>query len=307
MRGLVHRVGWRRAATQALALAPALLLVAVWFPELQAARLAEESTPTWLVPPWSRLRPVNLVEMAFGGLHGPLEVVAVGALAFVLAAALWTNRKRFAERRDLDLLLAAGLLLLSGLLLPDRVMDTIRFPTRWVPYGLTLLVLGLPMPAWPRRRARLALAALAVALFVGATADAWYRYGRDSLGGLDEALARIPADSRVLGLDVVETSPIVENRPFLQLFAYAQWLHGGELNFSFAEHATGLVRYARPRVTPWTSGLEWFPERVLNTDLRYFDYVIVNGTGQALAGLDQEPSLAPVTMTGPWRLYRVRK
>ena len=49
------------------------------------------------------------------------------------------------------------------------------------------------------------------------------------------------------------------------------------MNFSFAEHYSGLVAYKTKREVPWTPGLEWFAAKVKRTDFAFFDYVLANG------------------------------
>jgi hypothetical protein len=81
---------------------------------------------------------------------------------------------------------------------------------------------------------------------------------------------------------------------------------GGELNFSFADFGPSLVIYKKPRDLPWTSGLEWFPERAKKSDLLSFDYALVSGDEKLHAGIAQEGTLIPQTPSGRWRLYKVR-
>ena len=110
------------------------------------------------------------------------------------------------------------------------------------------------------------------------TAIAWHRVrNRGPVRITGKSLDRIPASSRVLGLDLIKESEIIKGRPFLQLFAYAQVFKGCELNFSFAEHYSGLVAYKAKREVSWTPGLEWFAAKVKRSDFGFFDYVLANG------------------------------
>ena len=70
------------------------------------------------------------------------------------------------------------------------------------------------------------------------------------MSGLKEALSAVPSTPRVLGLDFVKESAFIKGRPFLQTVAYTQALKGGEINFSFAEHASGIVAYRERRRGP---------------------------------------------------------
>ncbi len=139
------------------------------------------------------------------------------------------------------------------------------------------------------------------------TAIAWHKYATEDLSGLRESLDRLPVSSRVLGLDLFKESRIIKGRPFLQLFAYAQVFKGCELNFSFAEHYSGLVAYKTKRQVSWTPGLEWFAAKVKKTDFAFFDYVLVNGPEADHKTLSSFRELSPMTLSGRWRLYKVRR
>jgi hypothetical protein len=162
----------------------------------------------------------------------------------------------------------------------------------------------LAAPPLRVRRRLAAVAALGVlAAFSGATLVTWRAFERTSLTGLRPSLAALPPAPRLLGLDWVQFSPLLHSRPFVHLAAYGQILRGGTLGFSLADLAPSLVVYAPPRARPWTERLEWRPERLQRSDLRYFDYVLVGGDDAVHRQLAHY--LAPVTTAGVWRLYRV--
>jgi len=137
---------------------------------------------------------------------------------------------------------------------------------------------------------------------------AWRRFNTNEMNGLTGSLSFIGDRQRVLGLDYVRRSEYIEGSPFLQIFSYAQVLHGGTVNFSFAEHHSGIVSFARPDSVPrWTPGLEWHAERVDPRDIRQFDDAIVNATDVQHHYLSTLPWFTPVTSEGRWRLYRCKK
>ncbi len=180
-------------------------------------------------------------------------------------------------------------------------MNTIFFSSRWVPAALTFLLLALPAPSFgarpfegrrPRRRR-------------GVLRRDGRRLGplRDgrTFPGSGRASSRAARFARVLGLDLVKESELIKDRPFLQLFAYAQVFKGGELNFSFAEHYSGLVAYRTKRDVRWTPGLEWHAAKVKRADFAFFDFVLVNGEDKDHRGRPRSPSFQPVTGSGRWR------
>jgi hypothetical protein len=118
----------------------------------------------------------------------------------------------------------------------------------------------------------------------------------------------IEEGASVLGLDFVQRSEIVCGRPYLQAFAYAQVLHGSRLNFSFAEHHSGIVSFAvEDSRRPWTLGLEWLPHLVKYRDFFQFDYVLMSGSEAIHREIGSLPVLSRVTSGGIWQLYRCAK
>jgi hypothetical protein len=299
--GLAHRWPPRLMLARLASVAPIIVGAALWYPHLAA--LGFVSPTIWFTPPLARLSPEWLVDSVLGGFYGPAEpLVALILLAWVVGGVV-QQRGAWRARVDADLVCTGLGLVALALVLPDEHMNTIQFAARWLPMGTVLIVLGVPPPAllvpWQRQ---LAVAVLAV--FSVATTVTWQRFERDELSGLPAALAALPDGQRVIGLDLVQESPVIKGRPFLQTFAYAQVLRGGSLNASFAGFAPSLVVYRERRPVPWTLNLEWFAARVRPQDVTYFDYALINGRpdthGQALAF-----PLAAVTDTGRWRLYRV--
>ena len=297
----VRRRPVRELAARAAGVAPVAALAGAWFAGVGGTSFG--TPPLWLAP-LRRLDPRWLVEAAFGGLRSGMETLAFVAVLGWLLAAVLGGRRRPGRGWDRSLAILGLLFLAGALLLPDKYTNTIEFNTRWMPPALALLLLAAPPVPLGRRTA----AALAAALLVGYstfTAATWRRFERVELAGLEEALTALPEEPRLLGLDYVRHSRWIDNRPFLQTFAWGQALRGGELNFSFAEFPPSPVVYDPPRRTAWTGGLEWFPERVRTADLTHFDHLLVHAPPQlhrTIAGRDE---VEAVTRGGAWRLYRV--
>jgi len=286
-------------------LIPCGVVALLWYPHLAAARemAGYDVSPHWI--PFSE-RLGSLLNAAFGGIRGPAETLAFVFVYAWIALSIWRNRARLKKLTDLDLLAVPAFLSIVLLFAPHMYMNTIFFASRWFPAAMIFLLLALPAPTLNPRLLR-ACSLVALAAFFAATAVAWREYRTTDLVGFQEAIDRIPENSRVMGLDVIKESDILKGRPFLQLTAYAQVFKGCALNFSFARHYSGLVAFRTARKDPWTSGLDWHPERLQPSDFGYFDYVLVNGREKdhvAAAGFDE---LEPVTHSGPWRLYRVVK
>ncbi len=286
-----------RAACLVLPIAAA----AIWYPTISSSVMS--TPPVWIGNPIQRLGFSVLADSTLGGLRGPAELILFGILSTWIVLSLITNRKRLREMVDRELLLAGLMFLAFALVLPDRYMLTISFGSRWMPEAVILILLALPAPAVRPIPAQ-AVAPAVVAVYCIATSLTWMTFDRKEMSGLPAALHALPAAPRVLGLDLVQRSEFIKKRPFMQAFAYAQVLRGGSLNFSFAGLPSCLVVYKNPQSPPWTAGLEWYPRRVKESDLGYFDFVIINATEQGHELFRTGLRLVAVTREGRWRLYR---
>ena len=303
--GLLKRIKVKEFLLRLATLIPCGMVALLWYPRLSLARAASGFD---VAPHWSPLfdRLSSFVDAAFGGIRGPVEIMVFVFLYVWCGLSVWQNRKRLGGLIDKDMLAAGGFLLAIVIIAPDKFMNTIFFGSRWFPIALIFFLLSLPVPSIRRFPVKTVALTIAAAFFL-ITAIAWHKYGTEDLSGFREGLDRLPALSRVLGLDLFKQSEIIKGRPFLQLFAYAQVFKGCELNFSFAEHYSGLVAYKAKRKVSWTPGLEWFAVEVKRTDFAFFDYVLVNGPEADHKTLSSFRELSPMTLSGRWRLYKVRR
>ncbi|MBI4962243.1 MAG: hypothetical protein HY913_03115 [Desulfomonile tiedjei] len=299
---LVFRSPARVALTRAAYVIPLVVVIAIWYPILSASTM--DTPALWGTNPISRLSFDWLTDAALGGIRGPLENVIFGLAVGWILLSVWQNRREIGERIDWELLLAAGMFFVFVLALPDKYMNTIRFANRWMPIAVILLILAMPAPT-VRPLLRQGAAILLLAAFCVPVSFAWLTFEKKELSGLPEALQALPNSPRLLGLNMVHQSEIVRGYPFIQMFAYGQVMKGGILNFSFAEFAPCLVVYKERFIRQWTGGLEWFPDRVKESDLNYFDWVLINGTQQTHAIAGANPRMVRVTPEGRWRLYKV--
>lgn len=297
---LVCRPDSKMLLARALSVVPAGVLALGWYPTLAAAR-AEAGFDTqarYLITLMDRLSAEWWVGTLFGGVEGWLEAAATTALLAYAIAAWWAGRTS-RERRDRGLLCLGLLFIAFALLAPDMYMNTILFGRRFLAVGAILVILALPGTsrgvAWG--------AAAVTGLFSVCTTMAWALYDQDELDGLREALALVDEPKSVLGLNHRPTSDLMRGNPFLQTFAYFQVLHGGEVNFSFAEHASSIVAYKTPRKVNWQGGLEWFPQYVTEADLAAFDCVLVNGTEAQHQRFARYSGLRTPQERGYFRLY----
>lgn len=302
LHGLVIRRAIGATLQRLLYLAPLFVAIWFWYPMFSSSSM---STPAlWVTTPIERLSFSWLSDAALGGMRGLVESLVFGGVCVWIVLGVASHRKNLARTIDWELLAAAGMFFCLVMALPDKYMNTIRFGQRWMPPAVIMLLLAVPAPD-VRPIFRQAAALVTVAAFCLVSTLAWVGFERTELSGLQEALDALPASSRVLGLSFVQKSRFVKGFPFIQTFAYSQALKGGTLNFSFAEFSPCLVVYKKPFVRPWTGGMEWFPRRVTESDLAYFEFALVNGTGRFHEAWAKNPRLSPVTRTGRWRLYRI--
>jgi len=303
LRGMVFRRPLKEIIIRLAYVAPLVVAAWIWYPSIAGSSMA--TPPLWGSSPIERLSFLWLSDAAIGGIKGPGDLFFFAAALVWLLVSIFQNRSNLKSLIDKELLLAAAVSFAFVLFLPDKYMNTIRFSQRWMPPMMIMLLLAVPPPVVrPFLRQTTALAI--VAAFSLTTTAAWLKFEQEELAGLKEALASLPNSPKVLGLDLVQKSDVINGHPFIQVFAYSQVLKGGALNFSFAEFSPCLVVFKDSSPKPWTGGLEWFPGRVQESDLRYFDYVLINGTEQIHAVSRAQPKLVPVTKEGRWRLYRVQ-
>lgn len=301
----MDRMPLRFVARQVLAAAPVLILALIWYPRISGTRSADgfDIGAHWQTLPWERLTPAWISESALGGLRGPYDVVILAVIVLWGALAVVTRWGSLRSSFDVRIGGAGILLFAVSLFAPDKYLNTISFAPRWVSPAIVLLLLSLPRAKVPRALT-VSLPFVVIVAYSIVTATVWRAFEREDLSGLVESLDVIPEDSRTLGLDFIRESAYVKGRPFLQTFAYAQVLRGGDLNFSFVNHGSGIVAGAGSPGQPWTLGLEWFPERVETEDFTRFDVALVNGTEELHKELQARVAVLPLTSSGKWRAYR---
>ena len=299
---VVLRVPIRATLMRALGLAPVLIVTAIWYPRLSAGGFT--SPTVWIVTPTGRLSFTWLVNGLLGGLRGPIEfgIVAIVVLWALLACV--QHRGSLRAVLDAGLLTAAAMFAAFAFILPDQHSNTILFGLRWLPIAGALALLACP-PIRARAIAPRLVPIAVLALLSFATISTWRDFESEEMSGLEESLATLPEQPRVIGLDFVKYSELVMDRPFIQTFAYAQVFHGGQLNFSFADFVPSLVVFRDMNHRRWTLGLEWFAERVQASDLTFFDHALINGDEAIHGRISRLPGLRSVTEHGRWRLYRV--
>lgn len=302
---VMFRIPIRTTMVRAAGLAPIVIAAALWYPRLAAGGFT--SPTVWMTTPTARLSFSWIVDSLLGGLRGSTEFGIVAALAlWMLVAIVQWRSSADAASVDYELLAAAIMFGVLGLILPDQRTNTILFAVRWVPIaGVLALLAGPPL----RSKAVLSrLVALGLVLVLSlTTALTWRQFERIEMSGLSESLAAMPDRPRVIGLDFVKGSEFVKGRPFIQTFAYAQVLHGGRLNFSFAEFVPSLVVFRAPEPRPWSRGLEWFPEGVQPTDLAHFTHALVNADDVTHDRFVKVFGVHAMTEHGRWRLYRIQR
>jgi len=305
---LIERISLRIFIFRFASLLPIVLISAIWYPSLSTFRETAgfDVAPHWYTSPFARLNPSWLLNSALGGIQGLAETVIFCFLIGWILLGVWENRKQLKGVIDWKMLTVAGLFLAIAFLAPDKYMNTICFSSRWFPCGVIFLILALPAPLTKTSLRRFVSLAL-FAGFIVTTFLAWNNFEKIELSGLKDALDKIPNSSHVIGLDFVKQSEFIKGRPFLQIYSYSQVLKGGELNFSFAEHSSGIVTYKSPRQIQWTRGLAWFAEHIKKSDLRYFDYALINGKEEVHKTFSSFKELSQINPTGRWRLYRIRK
>ena len=187
--GLLKRIKGKEFFLRLATLIPCGLVALLWYPRLSLARAASGFD---VAPHWSPLfdRLSSFVDAAFGGIRGPMEVLAFVFLYGWCGLSLWQNRRRLGGLVDRDMLAAGGFFLAIVIIAPDKFMNTIFFGSRWLPIALIFVLLSLPAPSIRRLPAKTVVLTIAAAFFL-ITAVAWHKYGTEDLSGFRESLERI--------------------------------------------------------------------------------------------------------------------
>jgi hypothetical protein len=300
---------WRGIKAFIWRLAPGVpvgLISIVWYVGFSIGQenAGVEVRSMWQTMPWVRLHPGYFIPFMLSGALGLVERFASTVIVMWVLLVVYENRRRLKHVIDRPLGVAALMLLAAVLLGPEAYMNTVLFSQRWLPVALVLLLIALPLPQINPSGLRWGVVGLLL-LVVFNTARAWVRFEATEMTGFQTILETLPENQRVIGLDYPNKSRVIDGYPFMQMFAYSQVLNGCELNFSFAEHNTGIVRFKEFQPPPWTRGLEWIATDVRREDFAYFDYAIVNGDEPTHQSVIDDYPLKPVTASGRWRLYRV--
>jgi hypothetical protein len=302
---LLRWKGWKSALYRLSSLAPVGIAASIWYPKLSSIRVLRfDVAAYWITSPLQRLHPSYIVDSMFGGVKGYLEPFFALAILVWIILSLYSNRHHLKEKTNSNLLLCAAIFIAIMLFAPEKYLNTIYFSQRWFPCGVVLLLLALPHPKF-KKKIVLIVSVVLLAIFSIRTTQLWYWFEQKELSGLESSLQEIPENQQILGLDYVKTSSFIKWRPFMQIYAYAQALKGADLNFSFAEHSAGIVAYKKPRNVPWTLGLDWNAEKVRYKDLKYFEYVLINGSNEVHTRFSDVPYLQPIISNERWRLYKV--
>ena len=303
---LINKMPLKLFFLRMASLIPGCILSLLWFRGFSSfqATASLDKAREWGTRPFEKFFSSWFLDASFGGIRGISETLVFFFLLVWGALSIWQHRKDLKRRVDFELMAASGFFFVIAFFAPGKIMNTIFLSSRWFPICMMLLLISLPAPNMNQAIRRIISFAVAAAFFLVTTLT-WVKYEKYELTGLSDSLAKIPYSSRIMGLDFVKESRFIKDRPFLHMVAYAQVFKGAELNFSFAEHSTGLIAYRTKRNVPWTHKLEWYAERVKKTDLQYFDYVLVNGTQYHHQHLLPRQDLSVVTDIGRWRLYKV--
>ena len=307
---LIARIVGRQARSWHLSLLPMLptwVLACIWYPMLTAARRGSgvETGEYWGRMALERLDLNYLANAAQGGLQGSLEPTYLLILVGWMVVAVVTRWRRIDDEADRPLLLAALVLILAFWVLPEKYMNTIFFNERWLPCGLTLLLLALPPPRVPRLYGLTVGIALTV-IFSLATIKSWRAWDEEEMGGFLAAVGQLRQEDRVFGMEMVGGSTFIKGRPGLQLSSYAQALRGCDTNFSFTEHYTGIVQYRNQIPVNPTRKLISFPYQTRPEHLVGFNRVLINGDADAHEFARQRLNLEPMDdNSATWRLYRI--
>lgn len=289
-------------------LVPVWALALAWYPQLVSGRKSSSNIqPEWGLPLYQRFDFSHLSDAMLGSIFSDIESIFCMLLGLWLAGVLATRWRELPKLVSRPMMAAAILLLSAYALLPDTYMDTLHFNQRWLPCGIVLLLLALPVPKIPKGGQVFSwyvggLALGIICIFSVVTIRYWQLWADEELDGFIEAMDRVGRVERVVGLNFYGNT-VMKGQPGLQLIAYAQALKGAEIQFSFTQHYTGVVQY-KPGVHVAQYSV-WFPVVMTRAQLRRFDWVLVNGDEHMQTFARNRWGLVPADDgKHMWRLYR---
>ena len=273
---------WIRCAAPAL---PAFVVLACWATLTSAGRLASGAATDAA----DFRKPIDasiadLPNWFTNLLRDTTDEYGLVALAMVVVAALGlslgdTDRSKPVGRAYVALPLACIVLYFA---LPESHgyiwLIAQRFP-------ILFAITAIPLLRIPRgaRGGIVTAAALAVGVYSSVnTCKHFVRFELEEVGDIDEAIAAIPMNQKVVALIYDKGSSIVNNQPFLHFGSYYQAQKGGVVMFTYAGYAHWPVDFAPgkypPPGTPARLRWEWTPELVsMNEIYPYYDYVLTRG------------------------------
>jgi hypothetical protein len=296
-----------------LTLVPAWVLALAWYPQLAANRNAVGAITEsiWSRMPFDRFDAEYITDAALGAIQGPLELSFITALLVWISAIVVTKRKSLRDNIDKPLFVAALLFLLAFWCLPSSYMNTVFFNSRWLPFGLVLLLLSLPALGFSKI-IQIGCGLTFLATFSFATTLATKNWDREEFVGFAKAIELIKPSDRVFGMDLFGNGVYLKGRPGLQAFAWAQALRGCEINFNFTEHFSGAVQYRKTLAPSRSHELNWSPARATTNDLREFNLALINAQQTTHDLMTKRYDLHPVAKYQPvdtgvsaWRLYHI--
>lgn len=193
-----------------------------------------------------------------------------------------------------------------ALLLPADYRGIWPIAARMAPFVAALLVL-LPAGRLLLPRATLALG-LCLTLFTSATHDDHFEAFAAEVGPLEEVIAKLPENPRLMTLVFDNRSRVVTSRAFLHFSQYALAERGGVAEFSFVNFTKSPIHYREATAPPrMPARFEWTPERYDHAAWGgYYDHVLVRGPRRRAEALFRRggPAMEQVVAAGPWTLFR---
>ncbi len=309
---LAERDRWLPTLMKMSAMLPIGIMSLFWFVQLRIEWTSGglSQGPFWFTTPLQRMAPTKWIAdglvgavSSSGGVFDLAAAVSMICLIWVVVAfGVWIRRTR--GRGSWAFVLPGCVMGFVYAFGPSEYLNTIAFELRWLPLALAwfLCVLPPPVPLHPTIKAAVALAFV---LMVAETTLAWRDFDQVDMSGLEDALAMVDPGDRVLGLDFRRLDNRFGTFAFMQVQAYAAAYRGATTNFSFASHASSLVRYREPPEHPWTPLIEWRAQTVQLRDFLYFDKALVNLPEEQHARFARQPWVRPMTTNGHWRAYEI--
>jgi len=294
---LAYARSWRSAILGLIPLAIPAPPLFLWFMWMRSQETRAQQPLQWQVGP---ARLLTFFRDVLAAAPDPKAVAVVVVIIGVIA--LSGVRPARDWRRYLPVAGAAG----AYLLLPANFFGQILLHQRFAMAVIPLALLALdPAPPIVARHTARALVVIVVVAWMAVLTARFHQFHGDA-EGFDRMVDVMPANERVVLLNLMSASDSVPGVPFLHFAGYYQERKGGINGWSFSNNFPSLIRYKRNASVPRIAPIVTYDPRFFdwNRDASYDQIIVRSPVDIApLVFAEHQKEVRLSAQTGMWWLY----